>query len=196
MASPGSTAPQHRCRSRDRRRDGDAVNEIAPRDPTAHAEATQSFGARPTTSRWDTPHPPHCARHSLPQRRPKKARADGRGRPLSFWGWHRNTGNFYLNGAEMVSTGEVEGLPVVAAKGQISGGRRSVHDAGELLALWVDDPQPASAAAINVSLDVYLHAVGDAGLVAAQIDKDTIGVLGERAIWRELKGAEGPAGVG
>src|SRR4029077_8628304 len=42
----------------------------------------------------------------------------------------------------------------------------------------------------NISFDIHFHAVGYAGLVAAQIDKHAVRGLCERAIGRELKGAD------
>ena len=93
----------------------------------------------------------------------------------------------------MVPAGEVQGLPVVAAEAEIGGGRSAVHDAAELLALRIHDPYPAGAAAIDVAFDIDLHAVGDAGLVAAQIDEDPVGLLGERAVGHQIEGADVPA---
>src|SRR6476646_8234662 len=60
---------------------------------------------------------------------------------------HRNAGDLHLDRAEVVAAGEIEGLPVVAAEGDIGRGRRAVHDAAELLALGVHDPDAAGAAA-------------------------------------------------
>src|SRR5580693_5300717 len=90
----------------------------------------------------------------------------------------------------MVAAGEVQGFPVVAAEGDIGGSRSAVDDAAELLALWVQDPDPAGPAAIDISFDIDLHAVGDAGLAAAQIGKDPVGVLGERAVGQQLESTD------
>lgn len=57
-------------------------------------------------------------------------------------------------------------------------------------ALGVNDPQPAGAAAIDIAIDIDLHAVGDAGFGAAQIDIDVVRMLGERAVGRHVKGAD------
>src|SRR5271169_4512857 len=92
--------------------------------------------------------------------------------PLFLADRNRDAGNLDIDRAEVVTAGEIEDFPVGAAKGQIRRGRSAVHDAAELFALRVHDPQPASATAINIALDVDLHAVRNAGLVAAQIDKN------------------------
>src|SRR5271170_4781827 len=102
---------------------------------------------------------------------------------------HRNSGDFYIDRAEMVAAGEIEGFPVGAAKGQICRGRGAVDDAAEFFALWIDDPQPTGAAAIDIAFDVDLHAVGNAGFIAAQIDKHMIAVFRERAVGRDIEGA-------
>src|SRR5580693_7723857 len=87
----------------------------------------------------------------------------------------------------MVAAGEVQGFPVVAAEGDIGGSRSAVDDATELLALWVQDPNPAGPAAIDVSFNIDLHAVG---LAAAQIGKDPVGMLGERAVGQQLESTD------
>src|SRR5690348_9738619 len=92
----------------------------------------------------------------------------------------------------MVAAGEVEGFPVGAAKGEIGSGGCPVDDAAELVAVWLDDPQAAGAAAIDVALDIDLHPVRDAGLVAAQIGKDPVGLLGQGAVGGELEHPDMP----
>src|SRR6516162_11496753 len=63
----------------------------------------------------------------------------------------------------MGAAGEVKRSPVIAAERDVGGRRLPVHDAAELLALRVEDPDAARAAAIDVASRVDLHAVGDAG---------------------------------
>src|SRR5579864_4378870 len=46
---------------------------------------------------------------------------------------HRNSGDLHLDRAEVVAAGEIERLPVVAAKGDVGRRRRAVDDAAELL---------------------------------------------------------------
>src|SRR6516225_6381691 len=82
--------------------------------------------------------------------------------PLRRYG---DTGNFRVDRAQVVAARKIEGLPVVAAEGDIGCGGGAVYDAADL------------------------HAVWNAGLVAAQIGKDPVGVLGERAIGQQLEGA-------
>ena len=67
----------------------------------------------------------------------------------------------------MVAAGEVEGLPVIATKRDIGGGRRTVDDAPELLSRGIEDPDTAGAATIDIALGIDLHAVGNARLGAA-----------------------------
>src|SRR5215470_781387 len=72
----------------------------------------------------------------------------------------------------MVAAREIEGLPVVAAKGEVGRGRGAVDDAAELFAIAIHDPDSARAAAINTAFDIHLHAVRNTRLVAAQIGKN------------------------
>ena len=57
-----------------------------------------------------------------------------------------------------------------------------MHDAAELLAARVHDPDSAGAAAVDVAFHVDLHAVGHAGLVAAEIREDSVGLLRKGAV--------------
>src|SRR5262245_32714236 len=79
---------------------------------------------------------------------------------------------------------------LVAAEGDVRGGRRPVHDAPELLAARVHDPDPAGAAAVDVALHVDLHAVWHARLVATEIGEDAVGLLGERAVREQIERAD------
>src|SRR6266436_8642154 len=90
---------------------------------------------------------------------------------MSF-GRHRETWYLYVDRAEVVAAGEVQGFPVIAAEGDIGGGGSAVDDAAQLLAVRVHDPYSARPAAIDVAFHIQLHAVGNAGLVAAQIGKE------------------------
>ena len=49
---------------------------------------------------------------------------------------------------------------------------------------------PPGAAAIDIALDVHLHAVGNAGLVAAQVGEDAVGLLRERAVGQQVEGPD------
>src|SRR5205814_4224633 len=100
---------------------------------------------------------------------------------------HWETRDFQVDAPEVVAAGKVKGFPVVAAEGDVGGGRSAVDDTAELLAVPVHDPDPAGAAAIDIAFDIDLHAVGDAGLGAAQIGKDPVGVLRERAVGQQLE---------
>ena len=54
----------------------------------------------------------------------------------------------------MIPAGEIQNLPVVAAKGDVGGRGSPVHDAPELLAARVHDPYAARAAAIDIAFDI------------------------------------------
>ena len=98
------------------------------------------------------------------------------------FGRHWETWYLYVDRAEVVAAGEVQGLPVIAAEGDIGGGGSAVDDAAQLLAVRVHDPYSARSAAIDVAFHIHFHAVGNTRLIAAQIDKDAVGLLGERAV--------------
>src|SRR5215472_7711539 len=93
----------------------------------------------------------------------------------------------------MVATGEIEGFPIVAAKGNVGGGGSSVHDAAELFAVGIHDPDAAGATTIDVALGIHLHAVGDPGLGTAQIGEHAVALPGERAIGVQVERPDQPA---
>src|SRR5215472_8192680 len=90
----------------------------------------------------------------------------------------------------MGAAGEVKRSPVIAAERDVGGRRLPVHDAAELLALQVEDPDAARAAAIDVAGRIDLHAVGDAGLAAAQIGERAVALLGKNAARHYVEGAD------
>src|SRR5215468_33687 len=90
----------------------------------------------------------------------------------------------------MGAAGEVKRSPVIAAERDVGGRRLPVHDAAELLALQVEDPDAARAAAIDVAGRVDLHAIGDAGLAAAQIGEHAVALLGKNAARHYVEGAD------
>src|SRR5205807_5319939 len=77
----------------------------------------------------------------------------------------------------------------VTAKGDVGRVIEAVHDATELLALGVEDVEPAGAAAVNVAGGIDLHAVGAARLGSAQVGKNAIGLAQECAVRRKVEGA-------
>src|SRR6202030_3943773 len=95
--------------------------------------------------------------------------------------------DLHVDGAQMVAAGEIEGLPVVAAKSEVGGRRRPVDDAAQLFAVWIHDPKPARSTAIDIALDIDLHAVRNPGLAAAQINKDTISLFREGAVGHQVE---------
>src|SRR5262245_29825046 len=107
---------------------------------------------------------------------------------LSLPGGNREARNLHADRAQVIAAGEVECPPVVAPEREVGGGRGSVNDAPEFLAPGVHDPDAPGTAAIDVALDVYLHAVGDAGLGAAQVGEDAVRVPGQGAVGQEIEG--------
>src|SRR5215831_20866588 len=89
---------------------------------------------------------------------------------------HRNAGNFEVDRTERRAARKKQRLPIVAAEPEIGGCRLTVNDAAELLALGVEDVEPARTAAVDVAGDIDLHAVGHARLGAAQIGKHAVGL--------------------
>src|SRR5579864_9277442 len=58
---------------------------------------------------------------------------------------YRNAGDLHLGHAEVIATGEVERLPVVAAKGDVGRRRRAVDNAAEFPAGLVHNPNATGA---------------------------------------------------
>ena len=87
----------------------------------------------------------------------------------------------------MVAAGEIEGLPVVAAKSEVGGCRGPVNYAAHLFAVWIHDPKPARSAAIDIPFDIDLHAVGNPRLAAAQINEDAVGLFREGAVGHQVE---------
>jgi hypothetical protein len=87
----------------------------------------------------------------------------------------------------MVAAGEIEGLPVVAAKSEVGGRRRPMDDAAQLFAMWVHDPKPARSTAIDIPSDIDLHAIGNTGLAAVQINEDAVGLFREGAVGHQVE---------
>src|SRR5207247_1519153 len=106
---------------------------------------------------------------------------------------HRDAGNLHVDRAEVVAAGEVQGRPVVAAKRHVGGGGSPVNDAAELFAIRIHDPYPARSATIDIAFDVHFHAVGNPGLVAAQVDKDAVGLFGRGAVGQQVERPNVPA---
>src|SRR5437764_5046911 len=106
---------------------------------------------------------------------------------------NRNAGDLQVYGTEVRAAGEIKGFPVVAAERDVGGRGLPVHDAAKLLALRIEDPDAPCAAAIDVARRIHLHAIGHAGLVAAEIGEHAIALLGETAGRPHLEGAHMPA---
>src|SRR5262245_53906917 len=103
---------------------------------------------------------------------------------------HRDSGNLHADRAQVITAGEVEGLPVASPEGQVCGGRGPVDDATELLALTVHDPDAARTATVNVALRIDLHPVGNAGLGSAQVGEHAVGVPGQGAVGQQIEGPD------
>ncbi len=68
-----------------------------------------------------------------------------------------------------------------------------MHNAAQLFPRRIHDPYSAGSATIDIPFLVDLHAVGDAGLIAAQVGKDVVSVFRKCAIGHYLKGPDVPA---
>jgi hypothetical protein len=93
---------------------------------------------------------------------------------------HRHSGNPEVHGAEEIPIGETECLPVRTSEGEVCGLWLAVDDAPKFLALGVEDPEAARAAAKDVPRSVDLHAVRYAGLGAAKLCEHAIGLPRQR----------------
>ena len=62
-----------------------------------------------------------------------------------------------------------------------------MDDAAELLALRIEDVDSARAAGIDVACRIHFHAVRVAGLAAAEIGEEPLGLLCERAVGQHVK---------
>src|SRR5258707_10041999 len=73
------------------------------------------------------------------------------------FGRHRETWYLYVDRAEVVAAGEVQGFPVIAAEGDIGGGGSAGGDAGQLLAGRVHDPYSPPPPPKEVALPLPLY---------------------------------------
>src|SRR5216683_2681214 len=89
-------------------------------------------------------------------------------------GRHWYARNLHPEGAEARAGAEKDGLPVVATEGDVGRVLIAVHDATELLALRIEDIEPACAAAKDIAGRIDLHAVRNARLGSAQVGKNPV----------------------
>ena len=82
----------------------------------------------------------------------------------------------------MGATGEVQGFPVLAAKGDVRGRGSAVHDATQLFPARVQDPYTPRSTTIDITHGIYLHAVRHTRIVAPQVGEDPVGLLREETI--------------
>src|SRR5262249_28327150 len=99
-----------------------------------------------------------------------------------FWYRHRHAGDLYVDRAEVGAACEIEGLPVISAERDVGGCRLAVHDAAEVLAAWIHDPDAARAAAIDIAFDVEFHTIGHTGFITAQIDEHPVSLFRQSAV--------------
>src|SRR3954468_20600705 len=85
---------------------------------------------------------------------------------LFFLRWYGNTRDLHVDGAQMISAGEVEGFPIIASKRQIGGGRCAMYNAAQLSPLRIHGPYPTGAATVDVPFNIHLHTVGDTRFIA------------------------------
>src|SRR5258708_32644021 len=98
-----------------------------------------------------------------------------------------HSGDPEVHGAKEVPVGEIEGLPIRTAEGEVGCLRLAVDDAPELLALRIQNPDATRAATIDVPSIVHLHPVRDAGFGTAQICEHAICLPGQRTSWRHVE---------
>src|SRR6516165_1749545 len=87
------------------------------------------------------------------------APGDGVATSRLLHGGHRHAGDPHLESAQARAGAEIDGLPVVAREGDVGRVLIAMHDAAELLALRIEDINPAGAAAEYIAGGVDLHAV-------------------------------------
>src|SRR5215467_3745035 len=106
---------------------------------------------------------------------------------------HRHPGDPEVYGAKEVPVGEIEGLPIRTAEGEVRCLWLAVDDAPELLALRIHNPDATRATTIDIPGTVHLHPVRDTGLGTAEIREHAICLPGQRTIWRHIERAYVPA---
>ena len=80
--------------------------------------------------------------------------------------------------SEEARVGEIERLPVGAAERESRGLGLAMDDAAEFIALHIDYPYSARAAAINIPSAVNLDAIPHAGLGAGEVREHSVGRSG------------------
>ena len=93
----------------------------------------------------------------------------------------------------MIAGGEVQRLPVIAAERQLVVAGAPCTMRPSFLPVRIHDPDAARAAAIDIARGIDLHAVGNAGFVAAQVGEHAVGLFRERAVGRQVEGPDMPA---
>ena len=63
-------------------------------------------------------------------------------------------------------------------------------DAAEFLSSWIDDPDAARTAGVDIAFDVDLDAVGISRRAAAEIGKEPFGLFGEQAVGQDIEGPD------
>src|SRR5262245_10052512 len=84
--------------------------------------------------------------------------------------WH--AGNVETGAIDRVVRRHVQRAPVVVAPGDVGGVTARDQQAAKQFAAGVDDVHAARPGAVDIALDVALHAVGDAGLAAGELVED------------------------
>src|SRR5882672_4107170 len=83
---------------------------------------------------------------------------------------HRHARDVHARAEHRAVGGDVKRAPVGVAPGHVGAVIRDA-DAAEELSVRADDVEAARPGAVDVALDVDLHAVGDAGLAARELVK-------------------------
>src|SRR4249920_1639696 len=100
---------------------------------------------------------------------------------------HGGASDLYVYRAQVGAAGEIESFPLVATEPDVGGRWLAVDDAAELLALRIEDPNSARAAAIDIARHIDFHAVGHAGLAAAQVGKYPVALFRHGAVGEHIE---------
>src|SRR5262249_51856610 len=100
----------------------------------------------------------------------------------------RDAGNVEAGAKHRVIGRHVERAPIIVAPRDVGGVPARDQQPAEQLAAGIDDMHAARSGAVDVTLAVALHAVGDAGLATGELVEQT--AVADAAIGRNLEGAD------
>src|SRR5262249_58775032 len=106
----------------------------------------------------------------------------------SLLGGRGKARNLHVDSPKEGGADEVELFPPTPPEADVVRRRVAVNDAAKPFALRIENPDPACAAGINVARVIHLHAIRIAGFAAGQVREDTVGLLRERAVGKDIEG--------